>query len=210
MSSLPLELYGDALAGGELSLMRRRGGDAVRLPVDRWLGPVTAEERTVLDRARSAVLDVGCGPGRHVHALARRGMLALGLDLSPAAVRLARRRGAEAVQGDVFGRVPGQGAWKTVLLLDGNIGMGGCPIGLLSRVATVLAADGVALVELDPPGTPEERRPVRIELEDRASAWFHWGTLPADRLGAVADRAGFSVAETWSAGGRWFAELERA
>ncbi len=35
------------------------------------------------------VLDVGCGPGRHVHELARRGIMAHGIDLSPAFVELA-------------------------------------------------------------------------------------------------------------------------
>ncbi|MGI8797174.1 MAG: class I SAM-dependent methyltransferase [Acidimicrobiia bacterium] len=36
------------------------------------------------------VLDVGCGPGRHALALARRGMEVVGVDLSPDFVKLAR------------------------------------------------------------------------------------------------------------------------
>ncbi len=36
------------------------------------------------------VLDVGCGPGRHAHALARRGVEVTGVDLSEAFVALAR------------------------------------------------------------------------------------------------------------------------
>jgi SAM-dependent methyltransferase len=36
------------------------------------------------------VLDVGCGPGRHAHALARRGIAAHGVDLSERFVALAR------------------------------------------------------------------------------------------------------------------------
>jgi SAM-dependent methyltransferase len=36
------------------------------------------------------VLDVGCGPGRHALALARRGMEVLGVDLSPEFIALAR------------------------------------------------------------------------------------------------------------------------
>ena len=35
----------------------------------------------------------GCGPGRHLHALARRGVFALGVDISLAAVTLARDLG---------------------------------------------------------------------------------------------------------------------
>lgn len=37
------------------------------------------------------VLDVGCGPGRHAHALAERGILVHGVDISERFVELARR-----------------------------------------------------------------------------------------------------------------------
>jgi SAM-dependent methyltransferase len=40
------------------------------------------------------VLDVGCGPGRHAHALAARGAVVVGVDRSWDFVRLARERGA--------------------------------------------------------------------------------------------------------------------
>jgi SAM-dependent methyltransferase len=41
-------------------------------------------------RAGMRVLDVGCGPGRHSLALARRGMKVVGVDLSPDFIALAR------------------------------------------------------------------------------------------------------------------------
>jgi SAM-dependent methyltransferase len=41
------------------------------------------------------VLDVGCGPGRHSLALARRGLDVIGVDRSPEFVALARRAAAE-------------------------------------------------------------------------------------------------------------------
>jgi len=41
------------------------------------------------------VLDVGCGPGRHALALARRGMEVVGVDLSPDFVELARKAAAD-------------------------------------------------------------------------------------------------------------------
>ena len=73
------------------------------------------------------VLDVGCGPGRLVLGLAQRGTVALGVDPAPAAVALARSRGAPVLQRSVFDPLPGQGRWRTVLLADGNIGIGGDP-----------------------------------------------------------------------------------
>src|ERR671913_682751 len=47
------------------------------------------------------VLDVGCGPGRHAHALARRGMEVVGVDISQRFVDLAT---ANAPPGATFRR----------------------------------------------------------------------------------------------------------
>lgn len=47
------------------------------------------------------VLDVGCGPGRHAHALARRGVRVVGIDIAEAFTALAR---AEAPPGSSFAR----------------------------------------------------------------------------------------------------------
>ena len=47
------------------------------------------------------VLDVGCGPGRHAHALARHGVVVHGIDISQSFVDLAR---ADAPAGATFSR----------------------------------------------------------------------------------------------------------
>lgn len=52
-----------------------------------------------LEPGTSRVLDVGCGPGRHAHELARRGIEVHGVDLSPTFVELARRGAAPAEAG---------------------------------------------------------------------------------------------------------------
>jgi SAM-dependent methyltransferase len=67
------------------------------------------------------VLDVGCGPGRHIAALVGAGQIALGISVSAAAVMAARRRGAPARRVSILAPVPGAGWWMTALLLDGNI-----------------------------------------------------------------------------------------
>ena len=49
------------------------------------------------------ILDVGCGPGRHAHELARRGLEVVGIDISESFVALAREGapgGASFVHGD--------------------------------------------------------------------------------------------------------------
>ncbi|HEX6310745.1 MAG TPA: methyltransferase domain-containing protein [Acidimicrobiia bacterium] len=75
------------------------------LPIARFLGPAylrnaftkgTEQEVEFLVGAlelepRQRALDVGCGPGRHALALARRGIEVVGVDLSPDFVALARK-----------------------------------------------------------------------------------------------------------------------
>ena len=48
------------------------------------------------------VLDVGCGPGRHAHELARRGLVVHGIDISERFVELARQ---DAPDGATFERL---------------------------------------------------------------------------------------------------------
>jgi SAM-dependent methyltransferase len=182
-------------------------GTRFDLPLARWLGPLTDADEDVLRRARGPVLDIGCGPGRHVRALARRGVLALGVDISPTAVTLARQRGADAIEGSIFDHVVGAGRWQTALLLDGNVGIGGHPLRLLRRVHSLLAPDGMLLVELDPQRRGVARTRAHLEGSIGRSESFGWARVGNDVIGAIGERAGFSLAEGWSADGRNFAQL---
>lgn len=202
------EVYGRGLHGTETQLLlREEDGSAAVVPVGTYLGPLTAADHEVLDRAAAPVLDVGCGPGRHVVALEARGVRAVGVDASPIAVEVARERGAAVIQASVFASVPGAGRWGCALLLDGNIGIGGNPVRLLVRLRTLLTPGGVVLAELDAPGTPLRSGRVRLEGAAGVSDWFPWARVGVDAIDGYADLAGLQVMHTWEAQGRWFAEL---
>ncbi len=208
MTPTAAEVYGLALAEDRPRLrIRRPDGTAVALAINRWLGPLAAADEAVLDRARGPVLDVGCGPGRHVLALAQRGRVVLGVDNAPAAVRVARLRGAPAIEASVFDRLPGAGTWGSALLLDGNIGIGGVPHALLARLRELLRADGEVLVELAPPGVAVTSERIRLEFAGRRSRPFDWAYVGADAIHAPAHAARFAVAERWCEERRWFARL---
>jgi hypothetical protein len=132
---------------------------------------------------------------------------ALGLDLSSVAVEMACSGGARAMVADIFGDVPGAGSWRTALLLDGNIGIGGDPVRLLARLRTLLAPDGVVLVELDPPGSVTPAARARLELAGESSDWFAWARVAACQAAAVAGDAGMRMERKWTCAGRWFARL---
>jgi SAM-dependent methyltransferase len=200
------------LGGGPAPPARVRSIDGwcEPLALDRWLGGLDAADRAVVAVAEAAVVDLGCGPGRHLAALRLAGKRALGVDLSPVAVQLARRRGGAAIPGDVFGALPGAGRWRTALLLDGNVGIGGSPALLLRRTRELLETGGMALVELDPPGAPTYRTRIRIEARHVVSEWFSWARVGVDGFGPLAATARLFHEDTLTVGGRWIALLRRA
>jgi SAM-dependent methyltransferase len=190
-------------------VLRGIDGSSVSLEPGRWRGQPTPEEERILAEVVGPALDVGCGPGRHVLALARMGVPALGIDISPLAVTVARDRGAAVLQRCVFRPLPLAEAWQTVLLLDGNIGIGGSPTALLRRIAHLLAPGGRAIVEVDPPGTLTGRMRARVEHGSVHGPWFAWARLAASRVPHVAESAGLEVSAVWESRGRWFARLAR-
>jgi SAM-dependent methyltransferase len=70
--------------------VRRIAGELAQKPLDRHLLNRFAEEM----RGRGVVADLGCGPGHVARYLHDQGIEMLGIDLSPAMIRLARDRNA--------------------------------------------------------------------------------------------------------------------
>ncbi|MDN3358604.1 SAM-dependent methyltransferase [Actinomadura sp. DC4] len=198
-------LYEGALAGRCQAEIEHEDGRTERLPVDGWCTGRPGDD-ALLDRCAGPTLDIGSGPGRLTVALAERGLPALGIDVTPYAVEMTRAAGGLALLRDVFDRVPGTGRWQTVLLADGNIGIGGDPEALLTRVGDLLDADGRAIVEL---GDTTRTEWLRLRDGGRVSEWFRWSSVGPDAIDICARAAGLRVRDTWTEASRWFAELTR-
>ncbi|MFD0022894.1 class I SAM-dependent methyltransferase [Streptomyces sp. NPDC058382] len=207
--------YANALRNGHGPLfLRRTDGWLLPLDVERWCARADAADQSALHRCEGPVLDIGCGPGRLVAALAARGHRALGIDVSEAAVARTQRLGGSALHRSVFDPLPGEGRWGTVLLVDGNIGIGGDPGRLLHRTAAVLAAGGLLIAETAPQDIDER---VRVRLDDGRApgpgpaddAPFPWARLGTPALLRHALPLGWHPVDQWDADGRFFVSLRR-
>jgi SAM-dependent methyltransferase len=185
-------------------VLRTEDGLALPLHIRRWCGPPDAADEGLLRRCRRPVLDVGCGPGRLTLALTERGIPALGVDISRAAVARARQTGAPALHRSVFDPLPGQGRWTTILLADGNIGIGGHPTRLLHRCARLLAPGGQILIETEP-GNIDEQLTAWLEHADgRRGPTFPWARMGTAALLQAAADTGLHVTEQWRDADRTF------
>ncbi|MGW2485771.1 class I SAM-dependent methyltransferase [Streptomyces sp. NPDC001606] len=203
--------YAAALRTGRGPLfLRRADGWLLPLEVERWCARADAVDLGVLDRCEGAVLDVGCGPGRLVAELAARGRTVLGIDVSDAAVEHTERLGGPALCRSVFEPLPGTGRWDTVLLMDGNIGIGGSPAALLERVAGLLRPGGLLIAETVPVDVDERTQVQVVDAVGGARGTgtpFPWARVGTPALLRHARRAGWRPVAQWDAGGRCFAAL---
>ena len=200
------EVFTDALRGNPCTV-HGISAEAQVLPVHDWLRPVNRSDRLLLDHCRGATLDIGCGPGRMGAHLTKRGHSVLGVDIVREAVEQTRRRGVPAVRRDFFDPMPGEGRWDTVLLADGNIGIGGEPAALLRRAAELLDAGGRIVCDLARPGTGLRVHSARLVSRDRRSATFPWAEVGPDAIGPLALSVGLTVQHVGERRGRWFAVL---
>lgn len=203
------KLYDRAL-DGERCWIRRDDGHTQQLPVGSWLGGRQADsvfDHAVVDLCDGPTIDLGCGPGRLVARLVALGVPALGVDQSATAIALARRSGAPALRRDVFEPLPGTGRWQTVLLADGNVGLGGDPWRVLSRACELLGRGGQCIAEFDSVITGVHASWVRLESARAIGPWFRWASVGIDCVTRLADDVGLAVTGIHPIGARVVASL---
>ncbi|XAS68164.1 class I SAM-dependent methyltransferase [Micrococcaceae bacterium Sec5.7] len=208
------------LGGGTLTLRPDGAGPrtgsctgtcTVEFDVLGWCAEASTLERLLLQSLDGPVLDIGCGPGRMLSAAQSLGLVALGIDTSTEAVRCARSRGARALEQSVFSAVPQSGLWQSLLLLDGNIGIGGSISSLLRRCRQLIAPRGTLLVEVETDDDVDAA--YRAVLEDgdgNLSEPFSWARAGLPALESRARRTGWAVVSTQRIQGRVFCRLSPA
>jgi SAM-dependent methyltransferase len=207
------EPYAHALRReGRLTLVRDdlEGTERGRYDLRRWMAAADDVDRALLAGESGPVLDIGCGPGRMVEAAFELGFVTLGVDVSRAAVKVARSAGLPVLARSVFERLPREGHWGTALLLDGNIGIGGDPLALLLRCHELLGRRGTLIVEVQPDDDVDDVFSATVvDDHGRASEAFPWAEVGVAALERHAIAAGFALDQTWRVDGRAFCRLAR-
>lgn len=177
-----------------------------------------AVERRALRFLSGRVVDVGCGAGRLMLELQSRGQPVVGIDSSPGAVEVARRRGA----GDVRllraeDLVKSVGEFDTVAMFGNNLGLlGGERKGrtMLRRLHAVTSAKGRIVGSTHDPkkssdpadaaygerngarGRMAGQLRLRIRYRNIADPWFDYLFMSPDELRAISAGTGWRVSRT--------------
>ena len=197
-------------------------------PVAEW----PEHERKALAMASGRCLDIGCGAGRVLLALQREGLEAVGIDVSPLAVEVCRRRGARDVRclsiADLDESI---GQFDTIFMMGNNFGLFGSPSKarrLLKRFRRITSRGARILGEvLDPYRTAEpahheyHRRNrsrgrmggqlrIRVRYRSYSTPWFDYLFVSPDEMREVVRDSGWKVVDTIpSDGAAYIGVLER-
>ena len=196
-------------------------------PFRRW--PRT--ERQAMRFVRGRVLDVGCGAGRVCLHLQQRGQEVVGIDSSPGAVEVCRRRGVRDVRVLSLDQVDASlGTFDTVVMYGNNL----CLLGgttkarrLLGRLHEITSDRGrIVGSTFDPGGgtdplhaayhernrrrgRPDGHVRARVRYRVLCSPWFELWFTSRDELAALVESAGWRLARTIDDGDAYTAVIEK-
>jgi SAM-dependent methyltransferase len=232
--ALLLAHYAD---GGAVEIVEREDGFISASPFGPglYLSPFRrwpAHHRRAMRLTRGRVLDVGCGAGRVCLHLQERGLEVVGIDVSPGAVEVCRRRGVRDARllsiDDVDESL---GVFDTIVMLGNNFGLfaDAEKAGrLLRRFHRLTGPRGRILAETRDVSTTEDpahlayqarnrergrmsgQIRIRVRYRDLATPWFDYLMVSRDELRALAEPAGWKVARTLDSDDTYVAVLQRA
>lgn len=179
-------------------------------------------EQQALQHARGRVLDVGCGAGRHALHLQSLGLNVTAVDISPAAVALAKRRGVCNVQvASACERLPfDAGVFETVLMMGNSFGICGdvpCTRAMLEEYGRIGAQHARLIVHCASPGTANPKHlsylkhnlqrgrslgliRIRVLYRQRVGSWFDLLFITPSELLTLAWDAGWELLQVYAGG----------
>lgn len=141
------------------------------------------------------VLDLGAGAGRASIHLQDLGIEVTAVEGSPGAADVCRRRGVRDVRDGDLNDPPADRPWATVLLLCGNLGLGGTWEGnrsLLRRLAQITAPGALLIGDsVNYEGRPEIG--LRIRYKDLVTPWWRQRNVSRSEIPALIEGTGWVI-----------------
>ncbi len=186
----------------------------------------TPREKKAIRYARGRVLDVGCGAGRCLLHLQSKGLEVVGIDNSPLAVEVCRKRGALDVRLLSVTRIGRQlGRFDTVLMFGGNFGLVANPDRarwLFKRFYGLTTARGRIIAgTVDPYQTKDRiyldyhklnrkrgrmagQIRLRVRYKQRATPWFDWLIVSKKEMARILEDTGWRIRRTFAMPGGFY------
>lgn len=196
-------------------------------PFRRW----PQHQRRAMRFVRGRVLDVGCGAGRVCLHLQERGLDVVGIDISPGAVEVCRRRGVRDARVCSIDEIDASlGAFDTIVMLGNNFGLFGSRSkarrllrrfhGLTSERGRIVAEtrdvhktdDPVHLAYLER-NRRRGRLPGQIRIRVRyrlhMTPWFDYLMVSPAELEELLDGTGWRLSHTLDSDDTYVAVIEK-
>jgi SAM-dependent methyltransferase len=197
-------------------------------PFRRW----SALHRQAMRFVRGRVLDVGCGGGRVCLHLQERGQDVVGIDISPGAVEVCRRRGVRDVRLCSIDDVDESlGSFDTIVMLGNNFGLFASAAKakrLLRRFHRLTSERGRIVAETrdvhrtdDPAHLEYQKRNrargrmsgqirIRVRYRDQATPWFDYLMVSRDELDDLLDGTGWRLGRVLESEDTYIAIIEKS
>ncbi|WP_310376747.1 class I SAM-dependent methyltransferase [Catenuloplanes atrovinosus] len=213
------------LAGGRvprpvIEIIEREDGVINGAPAEQYLaGPEEWQphEHRAVARVRGRVLDIGAGAGRIALELQKAGSDVTGLDVSPGAIEICRRRGLrETVLATVDDHAREGRRYDTFLLLGNNLGLlegRDRAAGFLAALAAMAAPGAQVIAQgTDPYGTTDPvhvgyhelnrsrgrfggQLRLRLRYRELATDWFDYLFCSVDELRGLVEGTGWRLTD---------------
>lgn len=180
-------------------------------------------EKQAIRHARDRVLDIGCGAGRCLLHLQTKGHDVTGIDTSPLAVKVCKRRGLKNVYVRSITEIgPDLGTFDTVIMFGNNFGLFGSfrrARWLLRKLHRMTSEDARLIVEtMDPYNTtvPEHfeyhkfnrqrgrmsgQLRLRVRYKKFKTPWFDYLIVSPDEMRQILDGTGWGIKHLFSSSG---------
>ncbi|MBM3240565.1 methyltransferase domain-containing protein [Candidatus Poribacteria bacterium] len=168
-----------------------------------------------LEYVSGKVLDVGCGTGKHSLYLQSLGIDVVGLDISPLATQVCKKRGLKkCVAASALNLPFKKGTFDTIIMMGNNFGIAGTlpkTRRMLMNFRELLSANGIVISHsIDPTltnnpehlayhernrkcGLPIGQVKIKLEYKKATSSWFYLLLVTPEEMKKLAEETGWRL-----------------